>query len=128
MAATWRGTTSRRVGSVPREVSALTCSVTFMEPSSAAIMAPLRPASISPVMTGPISRIVPTAMIRPIRILAPNGSSFVPHSSASTSPMKSEERKMSGSALTPRTKIRRRVSRWYLIAQGVPRKLLRIRR
>ena len=47
------------------ELRASTCSVTFMVPISAAMADPTRPASISPVMTGPSSRNMPTATTAP---------------------------------------------------------------
>ncbi len=47
------------------DLRASTCSVTFMVPISAAMADPTRPASISPVMTGPSSRNMPTATTAP---------------------------------------------------------------
>ena len=51
-----RGVTSFLVGSVPRARMASICSVTIMEPSSLAMPEALRPATISPVISGPSSR------------------------------------------------------------------------
>ncbi len=54
--ATSRGTTRKRAGSSPIERSASICSVTTIEPSSAAIAAPTRPATTTAVSMGPSSR------------------------------------------------------------------------
>src|SRR5579875_1526524 len=53
-----RGTTSIRVGERPSASSASICSVTTIEPSSAAIAAPARPATTTAVSIGPSSRTV----------------------------------------------------------------------
>ncbi len=67
-----RGTTSLRSGSVPRARSALTWSVTTIDPSSAAMPDPTRPANISAVSTGPSSRIIEALTSRPTSVRAPN--------------------------------------------------------
>ena len=51
--ASTRGTASLRTGSVPSARSALICSVTIIDPSSAAMPDPTRPVTISAVSTGP---------------------------------------------------------------------------
>ena len=51
------GTTSFLTGSAASERSASTCSVTFIEPISAVMPAPIRPPTMSAVITGPSSRI-----------------------------------------------------------------------
>ena len=58
--ATTRGVTSFFVGSVPSARMASICSVTVIDPSSLAMPEELRPATISPVMTGPSSVTMPT--------------------------------------------------------------------
>jgi hypothetical protein len=63
--ASTRGTTSLRMGSVPSARSALTWSVTAIEPSSAAMPEPTRPASISAVSTGPSALIIEALTRRP---------------------------------------------------------------
>ena len=70
--ASTRGTTSLRIGSVPRARSALICSVTTIEPSSAAMPDPTRPASINAVSTGPSSLIIDALIRRPTNGRAPN--------------------------------------------------------
>ena len=53
------------------------CSVTVIEPSSLAIPEALRPATISPVMTGPSCRTMPTETSCPINETEPNRSNYV---------------------------------------------------
>ncbi len=65
------GATSLRIGSAPIERMASTCSVTFMEPSSAVIPEPTRPPTINAVRTGPSSRTSAMPTISPMYILAP---------------------------------------------------------
>ena len=55
MHASTRGTTSFLTGSAPSARIASSCSVTAMEPISAAIPAPTRPPTSSAVSTGPSS-------------------------------------------------------------------------
>ena len=54
--ASTRGMTRRLIGSVPSARIASICWVTFIEPTSAAMPEPTRPASIKQVSTGPSSR------------------------------------------------------------------------
>ncbi len=61
-----RGTKRYWTGSVARETSASICSVTRIEPSSAAIALPARPVTMSPVRTGPSSRSIDSATTDPI--------------------------------------------------------------
>ena len=49
-----RGTTRKLIGSVPITLSASSCSVTFIVPSSAATAPPTRPAIMTAASTGPI--------------------------------------------------------------------------
>ena len=58
MQAKMRGVTSLRMGSTPRARMASICSVTTMEPSSLAMEEALRPETMTPVSTGPSSRIM----------------------------------------------------------------------
>ena len=55
-----RGPTRYFIGCVARVDSASICSVTRMVPISAAIAAPIRPATIKPASTGPSSRVIET--------------------------------------------------------------------
>src|SRR5688572_2222129 len=82
--ASTRGTTSLRIGSVPSARKAAICSVTIIEPSSAAIPEPTRPASINAVSTGPSSLIIEALISRPTNGRAPNSSSAMPDRSART--------------------------------------------
>ena len=82
-----RGSTSLRIGSVPSARSAAICSVTIIEPSSAAMPEPTRPATISPVSTGPSSLTIDALTRRPTIDRAPNWSSVMPDCSASTMPV-----------------------------------------
>jgi hypothetical protein len=59
-----------------------------MEPSSAAIPEPTRPANINAVSTGPSSRIIEALTRRPTKVRAPNWSSDCPVCSASAAPVK----------------------------------------
>ncbi len=65
-AASSLGVTSFLIGSVPITLSASICSVTFIEPSWAAIPAPTRPATIRAVSTGPSSRTALAPTSRPM--------------------------------------------------------------
>ena len=67
-----RGSTSLRMGSVPSARSAAICSVTIIEPSSAAMPEPTRPATINPVSTGPSSFTIEALTSRPTIDRAPN--------------------------------------------------------
>ena len=58
MPASRRGATRYFIGLVDSVVSASIWSVTRMVPISAAIAAPMRPATISPASTGPSSRVI----------------------------------------------------------------------
>ena len=71
-AASTRGVTSFLIGSVPSVFSASICSVTFIDPSWAAMPEPTRPATIRPASTGPSSRIIDAETRRPMYIEAPN--------------------------------------------------------
>ena len=70
--ASTRGTTSLRIGSVPSARKALICSVTTIDPSSAAMPEPTRPASINAVNTGPSSLTIDALINRPTKGRAPN--------------------------------------------------------
>ena len=62
-----RGTTSIRTGERPSDCSASICSVTTIEPSSAEIAAPERPATTTPVSIGPSSRAIVNATPAPTK-------------------------------------------------------------
>ena len=83
-AANTRGAIRRLTGSVPKARRASTWLESTILPISATILAPVRPATISPVTIGPISRSTEMPTIRPSIALAPKGSSFLPHSRDST--------------------------------------------
>ena len=59
------------IGSVPSARIASTCSDTTIEPSSAAIAEPTRPASMSEASTGPISRTSEVITSCPVLAVAP---------------------------------------------------------
>ena len=60
------------MGCTASERSASICSVTFIVPISAAIAAPTRPATISPVSIGPSSRKSATATTEPVADFMPS--------------------------------------------------------
>ena len=66
-----RGTTSFLTGLAARTRSASTCSVTVIEPISAVIPAPTRPATMSAVSTGPSSRTIDSARRSPTNDVPP---------------------------------------------------------
>ncbi len=66
-----RGATRYFIGSVPSVRSASIWSVTRMVPSSAAIAAPMRPATISPASTGASSRTTEMSTMLAIALVAP---------------------------------------------------------
>ena len=66
------GTTSLRTGSVPSARSAEICSVTTIDPSSAAMPEPTRPVTISAVSTGPSSLTIDAATSLPTIDRPPN--------------------------------------------------------
>ncbi len=70
--ASTRGSTSFRTGSVPSARNAFTWSATTIDPSSAAMPDPTRPASMSEVNTGPSSLIIDALTSRPTKGRAPN--------------------------------------------------------
>ncbi len=65
MAATTRGMTRKRTGSMSMVRSALISSYTVIEPSSAAIADPARPASRKAINTGPSSFVMARPTIGP---------------------------------------------------------------
>ena len=69
--ATSRGATSLRTGSVPSARIASICCETTIEPSSAAMAEPTRPAIIRPASTGPSSRTSEVETSSPIWSCAP---------------------------------------------------------
>ena len=87
-AASTRGVASFLMGSVPSVLRASICSVTFIEPSWAAMPEPTRPATMRPASTGPSSRIMEPATRRPKYIDAPKVWSCTLDCSASTIPVK----------------------------------------
>ena len=72
MQAKMRGVTSLRMGSTPRARMASICSVTTIEPSSLAMEQALRPETMTPVSTGPSSRIMVRQTNLPVMAMAPN--------------------------------------------------------
>ena len=66
------GTIRYFTGLVARVSMASICSVTRIVPSSAAMAAPALPATISPVRTGPSSRVIESATTVPTRTSALN--------------------------------------------------------
>ena len=67
-----RVTTKDLKGFVPETSMASICSVTLMEPNSAPIPEPIRPAHIRAVIMGPISRMIEILTILGIQDSAPN--------------------------------------------------------
>ena len=98
---TTRGVTSFFVGSVPSARMASICSVTVIEPSSLAIPEALRPATISPVMTGPNSVTIPTETSCAIRVSEPKRESVLALFRARTAPVKPPVRITMGREPTP---------------------------
>ena len=96
-----RGVTSFLLGSVPRARMASICSVTFMEPSSLAMPLALRPATISPVSTGPNSRTMEKETNCPVRDSEPNCCKVAEVCNASTAPVKNPVSMTMGSEPTP---------------------------
>ena len=80
-----RGVTSFFVGSVPSARMASICSVTIIEPSSLAMPEALRPATMSPVISGPSSVTMPSETSWPIRVMPPNRCRVLAEFSASKS-------------------------------------------
>jgi hypothetical protein len=64
------------------------CSVTFIEPSSLAMPLALRPATISPVSTGPSSRTIESETSWPVSESDPKRWRVLELCSASTAPVK----------------------------------------
>jgi len=77
-AAATLGTTSSRTGLPPQARMASICSVTFIEPISAAIPEPARAATMKPASTGPNSRNMPSATNCPTYCSMPNRFSVMP--------------------------------------------------
>ncbi len=77
------------------------CSVTFIEPSSDAIPAALRPLTISPVSTGPSSFTMESETSEPVMEMAPNSVSAVADWSARTHPVKKPVSTIMGMEPTP---------------------------
>jgi hypothetical protein len=89
VAASSRGATRYFIGSVLSVVSASIWSVTRMVPISAAMAAPMRPATISPASTGPSSRVTESTTTEAIAPSALKRAKPVKLCSASTMPVKS---------------------------------------
>jgi hypothetical protein len=77
--------------------SASICSVTRMVPSSAAMAAETRPATMSPASTGPSSRVMPRATIEATMLSALKRLPPIQICSASTPPVKKAVRPTTGS-------------------------------
>ncbi len=84
------------MGSVESVVSASICSVTRMVPSSAAMAAPTRPATIRPASTGPSSRVSETTTMVGMALSAWKREKPVKLCSASTMPVKTAVRPTTG--------------------------------
>ena len=91
MEAKMRGVTSLRMGSTPRARMASICSVTTIEPSSLAMELALRPETITPVSTGPSSRIMVTLTNSPVTAVAPKADRVAADCRASTPPVERPE-------------------------------------
>lgn len=74
VAALIRVTTKYLNGLVPETSMASICSVTRIEPNSAPIPEPIRPAHINAVIIGPISRIIEMLTMEGIQATAPKSS------------------------------------------------------
>ena len=96
-----RGVISFLVGSVPRARMASICSVTIIEPSSLAMPEALRPATISPVMSGPSSVTMPSETSWPMSVTPPNRCNVLAEFSASSAPTESPVRITMGREPTP---------------------------
>ena len=96
-----RGVTSFFVGSVPRARMASICSVTFMDPNSLAMPEALRPATMSPVNTGPRSRTMEKETSSPVRESEPNFCKVLEVSRARTAPVKKPVSTTMGREPTP---------------------------
>ena len=96
-----RGVTSFLVGSTPIARMASICSVTFIDPSSLAMPLEFRPATISPVSTGPSSRTIDSETSLPVSESDPNCCRVLEVCSASTAPVKKPVRITMGSEPTP---------------------------
>gem|GEM_PF-2602234 len=100
-AARTRGTARKRKGSRPMVVRALTSSLTFMVPISAAKAAPERPASKMAVTRGPSSRSMEMPSMSGMKMSAPKRLSGMADWKAMIRPMRKPIRPMMGMALTP---------------------------
>ncbi len=85
-----RGTTSFLMGSAPSARMASICSVTDMEPTSAAMPAPMRPPTMTAVSVGASSREKLSAMMRPVYSMPPNFCRPKANCTAMTMPTKTE--------------------------------------
>ena len=74
--ATTRGTTSVRTGSAAMARMASSCSVTRIEPSSAASDPPTRPASMTAASTGPICLVTAALITPPICCSCPSAANW----------------------------------------------------
>ena len=79
----------------------MTSSDTFMVPSSAAIAEPTVAARMTPVMNGPISRHIVSAVTVPMMLLWPNLRSSMPVCRARIMPANSATTRVTGRARTP---------------------------
>ena len=109
-AASKRGATSLRLGSVPIARIASTCSVTSIDPSSDAIPVAHRPVTSNPVNAGPSSRTSAIATTSPVSEVCPNRMNCDPVCSTMTAPIKNPDNRMIGSDPAPIKSICSRVS------------------
>ncbi len=97
MPARRRGTTRYLIGLVDSVESASIWSVTRMVPISAAMAAPMRPATISPAITGPSSRVTDSTTTVATALSAEKRAKPVCVCSASTMPVKIAVKPTTGS-------------------------------
>ncbi len=90
ISASKRGTTKKRTGAKPSDCSASTCSVTTIEPISAAIAAHTRPATTTAVSIGPSSRTFVYETMPPTKLPKPYCTACTADSSEKTMPVKSD--------------------------------------
>ena len=96
-----RGATRNRSGPIPIASIASTSSETCIVPNSAVKAAPMRAASMIPVINGPSSRVKAIATSPGTRRSVPKRCNWYPVSKAMVRPRKNETRPTSGTEPTP---------------------------
>ncbi len=109
-AASKRGATNLRLGSVPIARMASTCSVTSIDPSSDAIPVAHRPVTSKPVNAGPSSRTRAIATTSPVSEVCPKRMNCDPVCRTMTAPIKNPDNRMIGSDPAPIKSICSKVS------------------